>query len=242
MKVVLAMPCYNEADGITDFLNDIYENLDEFLDHIVVVNDSSTDSTVKVIQDFGRLNSKLEITSNVSNLGHGPSFLNAISKSLDLSPDVVITVDGDGQFQAGDIRDKLIHFCKSELDILECARLNRSDPVFRKFVTYMLRLFIFMRVGERPIDSNTPLRIYRAEALKFLVRGIPQDSLIPNLRISALTRRSRFVYSQVFVNSRQRRGVSAAGSTWRAKRDWLPSKRFIQFCRRALIELLRVPI
>ena len=242
MKVILAMPCYNESDGITDFLNDIYENLDDFLDYVVVVNDCSTDSTVQVIEDYGFLKAKLKLTSNILNLGHGPSFLNAINQSLDLAPDIVITVDGDGQFRAKDIKDKLVYFNNSDFDVLECARLGRSDPKFRKFVTYMLRLFIFIRVRKRPLDSNTPLRIYRAEALKYLVREIPQDSLVPNLRISALTRRSGLKYSQISVASLQRRGVTAVGSTWRAKRDWLPSKRFIQFCQCALVELWRFPV
>lgn len=236
------MPCFNEADGITDFLNDICENLDGLVDYLVAVDDLSTDTTALKIKNYKMKTTKIELVSNLTNLGHGPSFLVAISKALSLNPNIVITVDGDGQFQASEIRDKLIYFINHDLDVLECARWGRSDPVFRKFVTYFLRFFIFIRVGQRPMDSNTPLRIYRAPALVYLMQKIPKNSLVPNLRISALTRRSDLKYSQVRVKSLERRGVTAAGSTWMAKRDWLPSKRFVQFCRRAILEILRFPI
>lgn len=242
MKVVLAMPCYNEADGITDFLNDIYENLSGSLDYVVVVNDCSTDSTVQTILDFEFMKSKLKISSNSINVGHGPSFLNAINRSLELRPDIVITVDGDGQFRAKDIKEKLMYFRDSNLDVLECARSGRSDPIFRKLVTFLLRLFIFMKVRKKPLDANTPLRIYKADTLKSIVQEIPQDSLIPNLRISALTRRNNLEYAQISIESLQRRGITASGSTWKAKRDWLPSKRFIKFCQSALVELWRFPV
>jgi glycosyltransferase involved in cell wall biosynthesis len=240
--VILAMPCYNEADGITEFLDDIFANLGDVLDFIVIVNDCSTDSTVDTITKYELLKNKIVLSSNLENSGHGPTFVSSINQALALAPDIVITIDGDGQFMASEIREKLADFRKGDLDILECVRSNRKDPMFRKFVTYILRLFIFIRVRNRPMDSNTPLRIYRAEALQYFVRRIPQGSLIPNLRISALTRRSGFRYSQTSVESLQRRGVSAAGSTWKAKRDWLPSKRFIQFCKSALLELWRFPI
>jgi dolichol-phosphate mannosyltransferase len=236
------MPCYNEADGITDFLNDIHKNLSDCLDYVVVVNDCSTDSTVQLILDYGFMKSKLKLSSNAVNVGHGPSFLNAINQSLELSPDIVITVDGDGQFRAKDIKERLMYFRNSDLDVLECARSGRSDPMFRKLVTYMLRIFIFIQVKNRPMDSNTPLRIYKAGALKNLVQEIPRDSLIPNLRISALTRRIGLEYSQISIESLQRRGITTSGSTWKAKRHWLPSKRFIQFCRSALVELWRFPV
>lgn len=161
MKIILAMPCFNEADGITDFLNDIYGHLDGLLDCIVVVDDCSSDGTAQQIINYEIKQTKLKLVSNKSNLGHGPSFVAAIRTALSFDPNVVITVDGDGQFQASEIKDKLIYFTNSDLDVLECVRSDRNDPIFRKFVTYLLRFFIYIKVGKRPMDSNTPLEFIR---------------------------------------------------------------------------------
>jgi len=242
MTVILAMPCFNEADGIIDFLDDIHKNLGDLLEHIVVVNDCSTDSTVETILNYEFMRAQIKLTSNAENIGHGPSFLNAINQSLEFAPEIVITVDGDGQFRAEDIRRQLLHFRTTNLDVLECVRQGRTDPMFRKLVTFILRYFILICVGKRPMDANTPLRIFRADALTYLVRDIPEGSLIPNLRISALTRRSRFKYAQIRVDSLSRRGTTTLGSSWGTKRVWLPSKRFIQFCQDALVELWHFPI
>jgi dolichol-phosphate mannosyltransferase len=241
MTTVLAMPCYNEADGISEFLDEIIANLDDVIDYIVVVNDFSTDSTLQVLESYSEKVEKLKVYSNVSNLGHGPTFLSAINHAFSFDPTIIVTVDGDGQFKSKEIKERIVEFKKSELDLLECARTSRTDPFFRKIVTFLLRFLVWTRVGERPLDANTPLRIYRANVLFAIIQEVPRNSLIPNLRISTLTRRKKYKYAQRRVVSLQRRGLTASGTTWETRREWLPSKRFIKFCRSAILELWRHP-
>lgn len=242
MTIALAMPCYNEADGITEFLDDIIQNLDTDLDFIVIVNDCSTDGTWETILSYSEVAPKVKCFTNQENLGHGPTFVMAIKYALSFNPDVIITVDGDGQFNSREIKEKLESFKDSKEDVLEGVRTHRTDPLFRKLVTNLLRFLVWSRVHILPLDSNTPLRIYRAPVLKSLLQQIPHHSLIPNLRISALTRRNGLNYIQQTVRSQPRRGLSASGSTWKAKREWIPSKRFLLFCKNALVELWHFPI
>jgi dolichol-phosphate mannosyltransferase len=242
MRIALAMPCYNEADGITEFLDDIIHNLDAYLDFIVIVNDCSTDATMEIIRSYAELVPKVKCFSNKVNLGHGPTFVAAVKYALSFDPEVLITVDGDGQFNSSEIKEQLIGFKNLNVDVLEGVRTHRTDPFFRKIVTNLLRVLVWSKVHILPLDTNTPLRIYRTPVLKSLLEQIPQQSLIPNLRISALTRRNRLNYIQQTVRSQPRRGLSASGSTWKAKREWIPSKRFLQFCKNALVELWRYPI
>jgi dolichol-phosphate mannosyltransferase len=242
VTTVLAMPVYNEADGISEFLDEIITNLGDLIDYIVVVNDFSTDSTLQVLDSYSRNVQKLKVYSNISNLGHGPTFLNAINHAFSLDSTIIVTVDGDGQFESREIKERILQFKDSDLDLLECARASRTDPFFRKIVTSLLRFLVWARVGKLPLDANTPLRIYKAHVLFELIQEIPLNSLIPNLRISSLTRRRKYKYEQRWVVSLQRRGLTASGTTWEAKREWLPSKRFINFCRSAILELLRYPL
>ncbi len=238
----MAMPAYNEADGIVEFLEEIEEFLAVHLDYVVIVNDHSTDSTKSTIETYQGLVGKIVLVTNERNLGHGPSFINAIRVALSFNPDIIITVDGDGQFRAVDIKAQLIHFQRVGLDVLECVRTERTDPLFRKLITFSLRILIYARTGILPLDSNTPLRIYDSNILRDLVSRLPDKTLLPNLRFSALIRRADFSFEQRRIKSRQRRGKSAGGSTWKAKREWLPSRRFIHFCRSAVVELWRYPV
>jgi glycosyltransferase involved in cell wall biosynthesis len=242
MTNVLMMPVYNEADGIVEFLDDIKLNLDLIIDYVLVVNDASTDATAEVIHKYSKFGERLLLVENQLNLGHGPSFLKGIQATLSLNPINVITVDGDGQFHASEIAKLFDFFVENNLDVLECARTKRSDPFFRKLVTFSLRLFIFFRVARLPKDANTPLRIYKADILNDFVEKLPKNSLIPNLRFSALARRSNYRIGENVVTSLPRRGISTAGTTWKAKRQSLPSKRFIQFCFKALKELYNHPV
>lgn len=242
MTIALAMPAYNEADGIIDFLDDIYENLSSDIDFIVIVDDFSSDSTSEIIKRYAKLAHKIKLYKNDQNLGHGPSFVRAIEIALNLNPGIVITVDGDGQFRAIDIAEKLSNFHSSNLQILECCRINRSDPFFRQSVTFLLKLFVFIRVRQFPRDSNTPLRIYRADTLCSLVKQIPDSSLIPNIRFSVLARRCGLKFAETSIDSIPRRGLSAVGSSWKAKRDWLPSVRFLGFCKKSIVELWKNPL
>lgn len=238
----MAMPAYNEADGIVEFLEDIEEFLTVDLDYVVIVNDQSTDLTKLTIETYQGLGGKIVLVTNERNQGHGPSFINAIYTALSFNPDIVITVDGDGQFRAADIKEHLIYFQRAGLDVLECVRTERTDPLFRKVITFSLRLFIYARTGSKPLDSNTPLRIYESSVLRDLASQLPANTLLPNLRFSALIRRAEISFEQRRIKSRQRRGISAGGSTWKAKREWLPSRRFILFCRSAVLELWRYPV
>jgi glycosyltransferase involved in cell wall biosynthesis len=242
MKIILSMPCFNEADGIEEFIDEIEINLGSLLNRIVIVNDFSTDSTSKVLNMLQVRNSKISVLNNASNLGHGPSFVNAIKHTLSFTPDIVITVDGDGQFDSREMLAKLKEFMESDTEILECARVSRKDPLFRKFVTYSLRILIFCRTKKMPQDANTPLRIYRADILQNLISQIPHDSLVPNLRFSALSRKGKFKLVERNVHSLVRRGNSPTGSTWKAKNVHVPSKRFIKFCTRAIREVWVNPI
>ena len=46
------MPVFNEADGIDEFLPELCENLEKYVDEIIILDDYSTDTTVEQIEKF----------------------------------------------------------------------------------------------------------------------------------------------------------------------------------------------
>src|SRR6218665_1987488 len=101
--IVVVMPAYNEADGIGGFLAEIHEHLAPLTTQleIIVADDRSTDATATVVADLGIPGVRAE--TQPRNRGHGPTALAAYRAGLRTDADLIVHVDGDGQFQGSDI-------------------------------------------------------------------------------------------------------------------------------------------
>lgn len=240
MKITLCMPVYNEADGICDFLKEIEEVLHNVIDKVVIVNDASTDDTSSVIQNF-KSSSKtmlnIELFENETNLGHGRTTLAALNRAVATNAEVVVAVDGDGQFRSDDIKRAIECFNHETPDILEGQRILRSEPFFRRVTTFVVRVIVTGISKTFTVDGNTPFRVYETNVLKQILKSTPPSSLIPNIYISIISRKQKMRIRIYSMESIQRRGNKSTGSTWQPKKEWLPTKRFILFCLSATKEM-----
>jgi dolichol-phosphate mannosyltransferase len=103
MRVVVAMPVYNEASGIGEFVDEVASAMSTYHIRFVVADDCSTDDTLQVLTDLSTSH-QVQVFPGKRNMGHGPTTLRALQESLTYQPDVVVAVDGDGQFTGGDMR------------------------------------------------------------------------------------------------------------------------------------------
>jgi dolichol-phosphate mannosyltransferase len=230
-KLVVVMPAWNEEEGIEEFIEEISSSLDSWDLKFVVVNDCSSDATSKIITKMIERSYPIFLYENQLNLGHGPSFIKAMQIGLSLNPDLVLTVDGDGQFLGKDLA-RLADLMNplSNIKVIEGVRNGRSDPYYRKFVTFATRILIFSKTGVLPRDANSPLRVYESETLRRILQCLSSDITIPNLLISLICRRWKLNYLEVEVTSLPRRGENVIGNTWGGKIKFIPTKRFFKFC------------
>jgi glycosyltransferase involved in cell wall biosynthesis len=236
--VAVAIPAYNEADGIAEFLREIDATLAPQTSdlRLVVVDDASTDGTAQVLEQLRpELSATLEVFVNPSNRGHGPSVLTAYARALEHEPDYVLQVDGDGQFAGSDLRRVLVLLVDQAHAVCGVRRF-RQDPWFRMAMTRLLRLYISSSFHVSARDANCPLRGYDASLLRELLGLVPDSSLIPNLYLSVIAARRGFTLLEVDVSHRVRRGDSATGSTWGRTRGSLIPWRLVRFSAQALQE------
>lgn len=232
MRVLVAMPVFNEANGIAEFVEEVALAMLPFIPTFIVADDCSTDSTLKVLSVVAETH-QVEILPSERNSGHGPTTVRALHAALSFQPDVVVAVDGDGQFIGDDIRRLVnLRMCQG-LDLVEGVRVGRNDPLFRRAISWLTRTLVQIRSGKRPLDANTPLRVYHPAVLKSLLQYVPSDAITPNLLISALSRDWKLGIREERVRSIPRRGGDSEGTTWRARRKSIPSIRFLKFCIRA---------
>ncbi|WEK62301.1 MAG: glycosyltransferase family 2 protein [Candidatus Microbacterium colombiense] len=233
--LAIVMPAYNEHEGIGGFIDEIRDAVDPLAERITfhIADDRSTDATASVFDGVADVTVEVQPT----NRGHGPTALAAYRAGLAAGPEVLVHVDGDGQFYGSDFARLLSALRREDADVVHGVRDGRSDPWYRKVLTAAVGVLVAGAAGRRIPDVNTPLRAYRPEALRLLVDAVPADASVPHVHFSLAEARAGFVVRYIRVASIPRRGSSSTGTMWgRGAGVTLPPKRLRQFARAALRE------
>lgn len=90
-RIAVVVPAHNEADHISG----VIDTIPAFVDHIIVVDDCSTDSTSASISKSA--SNRVESLSTPRNLGVGGATILGYQKALELKADIAVKMDGDGQ-------------------------------------------------------------------------------------------------------------------------------------------------
>lgn len=124
MKLIIQIPCYNEANTLEIALNDLPKQIDG-IDTIeyLIINDGSLDNTVEVAKRWG----VHYVVNFKNNKGLAKGFLAGLDAAVRNGADIIVNTDADNQYSGEDI-EKLVR------PIIE----GKSDIV----------------IGERPIDQT----------------------------------------------------------------------------------------
>lgn len=124
MKLIIQIPCYNEAETLEIALNALPKHIDgiDVIEYLII-NDGSKDNTVEVAKKWG-VN---YIVNFRNNKGLARGFMAGIDACLRNGADIIVNTDADNQYNADDIE---------------------------KLVQPILRGEAGMVIGERPIDDT----------------------------------------------------------------------------------------
>ena len=100
MKLIIQIPCFNEADALPITLSALPRKVSGF-DSVerLVIDDGSNDETLKVAKQYG----VDHIVSHRQNRGLASAFMSGIEKCLTLGADVIVNTDADNQYNSDDI-------------------------------------------------------------------------------------------------------------------------------------------
>jgi glycosyltransferase involved in cell wall biosynthesis len=100
MKLIIQIPCFNEADQLPATLRDLPKEIPG-IDAIewLIVDDGSTDGTVEVARSLG-VDHVVRLTNHK---GLAAAFQAGIDACLKLGADVIVNTDADNQYRGSDI-------------------------------------------------------------------------------------------------------------------------------------------
>jgi dolichol-phosphate mannosyltransferase len=180
-ELSIAMPVYNEADGIEGVVNDV---LTEVLDRlhaaeIVLVNDASTDDTPEILDRLAAADSRVKVIHAEKNGGHGPALRRALDES---AGDWIFQMDSDGQQLPGQFWKLWERRHENDL-VMGMRPINRNGR-HRVFVSAAARYVNRALGGGNLRDVNCPFKLFRRELWEDVRQDMPERPLVPSLMIA----------------------------------------------------------
>jgi glycosyltransferase involved in cell wall biosynthesis len=118
VKLIIQIPCHNEADHLPATVGDLpraLPGIDEI--QIVVVDDGSTDRTTEVARKLG-----VEVIGLPANRGLAQAFMAGIDAALSLDADIVVNTDADNQYSGASIAALVAPILAGNADFVIGAR------------------------------------------------------------------------------------------------------------------------
>src|SRR5688572_22196045 len=91
LRVAVVVPAHNEER----LIGRVIGTMPGFVDHIIVVDDASSDDTGNAAKAVG--DARTDVITLLDNQGNGGAIVNGHLRSLDLGADVSVVMDGDAQ-------------------------------------------------------------------------------------------------------------------------------------------------
>ena len=127
MKLIVQIPCFNEEHTLPQTLADIpreIEGVDEV--EILIVDDGSSDRTVKIAHELG----VDHVVLHKSNKGLARAFRSGLGAALAAGADIVVNTDGDNQYAGADIPKLIAPILEGRAEIVVGDRQTSKVPHF----------------------------------------------------------------------------------------------------------------
>lgn len=171
-KLVIQIPCYDEAETLAATLADLPREVDG-VDVVewLVIDDGSTDATVEV----ARANGVDHVVSHSRNRGLAAAFLTGLDTALHLGADVIVNTDADNQYVAACIPELIGPVCRGAADMVVGERpiadiddFSWGKKKLQRLGSWVVRKFSGTDIADAPSGFRA---LSREAALRLQVFG-----------------------------------------------------------------------
>jgi len=208
----IVIPAYNEQlslkneNFITSLKNELIKA--DFKDYeIIIINDGSSDETLKILKDNNNSN-EIKILDNHINKGYGWSIKRGIVNS---KFDTIVIVDIDGTYPAKDvpiaIKKYFDHNNKNNnIDMVVAQRTGKyyRESFIKSFLRLILKFVVEWSSGNKIPDINSGLRVFSKETITpYLPRLSNVFSFTTTSTLSYLLTHKSIVYFPITYSYRK---------------------------------------
>lgn len=193
MKTIAVVPVYNEEQ----YISDVVFVLNELVGMVIVVDDRSSDGTVKEATDAGAY-----VVRRFGKRGVGANTKSGIDEALIRECDVIVTLDGDGQHNPSEVFRVIEPIEKGDADVVVGSRFLSGDngliPTYRKFGINVITWLYNFGNKNRLSDVQCCFRAFKREVL--LAIAIEEKGFAFSTEILVKARALGFRISEVPVS------------------------------------------
>ncbi|MEA2334914.1 MAG: hypothetical protein QOG40_1404 [Solirubrobacteraceae bacterium] len=164
MKLIIQIPCFNEADQLPQTLADLPREVEGFdVVERLIIDDGSTDDTVEVARAHG-VEHLVRLTNNK---GLATGFQAGIDTALKLGADVIVNTDADNQYYGPDIARLVRPILEGRADMVvgdrEVTGVEHFSPL--KKTLQRLGSWVVRQASSTSVpDTTSGFRAYNREA------------------------------------------------------------------------------
>tara|TARA_Y100000389_G_scaffold193421_1_gene222174 strand:+ start:144 stop:839 length:696 start_codon:yes stop_codon:yes gene_type:complete len=166
MKILIAIPTYNEFGNINNLIESITSettNLD-----ILFIDDNSSDGTLQLINNHIKKNNNIKLILNNKKMGVGSAHIDAINFAYKHNYEILITMDADFTHHPSYINSMIESMGDNHLVIgsrHEKKNSIKSWPLFRKILT-QLAYFFTKNLLKINFDATSGFRLYNLKRIR----------------------------------------------------------------------------
>jgi glycosyltransferase involved in cell wall biosynthesis len=181
MKLVIQIPCFNEADTLPAVLADIPKSLPGISQiETLVIDDGSSDDTSAVARQHGAS----RVVRHRGNRGLARTFLTGLEVALEMGADVIVNTDGDHQYPGESIEALVQPIVQRDADLVigdrrpvQDARVSAHKKLFYGLGNYIVRSTTGVSVhdapsGFRAMSREFAMSIYLTNPFSYTVETI----------------------------------------------------------------------
>jgi len=158
--VIAVIPAYNEARSIYQ----VVLNMRRYATKVLVVDDGSSDNTAELAMAAGAL-----VIKHAQNQGKGAALRTGFQTAAKLNPDVVVTIDADGQHLPEETIKVITPVLTGQADLVVGSRYLKHTstvPYHRVCGHYFFKLVINRLAGVSLTDTQSGFRAFSPRALR----------------------------------------------------------------------------
>lgn len=190
MRVLCAIPCYNEDIAIAGVVLRATKHVDE----VLVVDDGSSDDTVKLAKQAGAT-----VIVHGKNQGKGGAYRTFWNYAVEHKFDALVTLDGDGQHNADEI-PRLLRELEKGADFVIGSRWGEKTqmPTWRKVGKRILDYTTAAASKQADLtDSQSGFRAYSQKALKKIKPRTGGFGVESQLLVDATEKKLQFAETRI---------------------------------------------